>query len=185
MTNSRLDQIIEGCRRRERMAQHALYELYYSFALSVGRRYVSGTDAAREVVNDAFFRVFTKIENYDNALPFQAWLRKVVVFSAIDHYRKYQQGSPPTDDLTGLEHTPDDGADLLERLSSDELLGLVQLLPPAYRLAINLYGVEGYEHHEIAAMLGISVGASKSNLFKARAKLKTMMQFHSSKAIGE
>lgn len=123
------------------------------------------------------FSVFsTKIENYDSALPFQAWLRKVVVFSAIDHYRKYQQGLPPTDDLSGLEQSPNDGAELLDQFSSDELLALVQQLPPAYRwLAINLFAIEGYEHHEIAEMLGISVGASKSNLFKARAKLKAMM----------
>ena len=172
---NKLHQIMEGCRRRDRVSQHALYELYHGFALSVSRRYVSGMDAAREVANDAFFRVFTKIENYDSALPFQAWLRKVVVFSAIDHYRKYQQGLPPTDDLSGLEQAPDDGADQFDQLSSDELLALVQQLPPAYMLAINMFAIEGYEHHEIAEMLGISVGASKSNLFKARAKLKAMM----------
>lgn len=175
MNPTKLDKIIEGCRRRDRVSQHALYELYHSFALSVSRRYVSSTDEAREVANDAFFKVFTKIENYDSALPFQAWLRKVVVFSAIDHYRKYQRSTLPTDDLSGMEHTADDGADLLDQFSSDELLGLVQRLPPSYRLAINMYGIEGYEHHEIAEMLGISVGTSKSNLFKARAKLKAMM----------
>lgn len=63
MNPSKLDKIMEGCRRRDRVSQHALYELYHGFALAVGRRYVSGQDAAREVANDAFFRVFTKIEN--------------------------------------------------------------------------------------------------------------------------
>lgn len=173
---NKLHQIIEGCRRRDRVSQHALYELYHSFALSVSRRYVSSMDAAREVANDAFFRVFTKIESYDSKLPFQAWLRKVVVYSAIDHYRKYQQGLPTTDDLTGMEQLPDESAGLLEQQSSDELLAMVQQLPPAYRLAINLFAIEGYEHHEIAEMLEISVGASKSNLFKARARLRSMMQ---------
>jgi RNA polymerase sigma-70 factor (ECF subfamily) len=176
MSTTKLSQIIEGCRRRDRVSQHALYELFHSFALSVSRQYVSTMDEGREVVNDAFFRVFTKIENYDSALPFQAWLRKVVVFSAIDHYRKYQRGSLPVTDLVLLEQAPADGCDLLERLSSDELLAMVQDLPPSYRLAINLFAIEGYEHHEIAKMLGISVGTSKSNLFKARAKLKELMQ---------
>ncbi|MBK9017725.1 MAG: RNA polymerase sigma factor [Saprospiraceae bacterium] len=175
MNSTKLNQIIEGCRRSDRVSQHALYELYYSFALSVGRRYVASTDAAREVVNDAFFRVFTKIENYDSAHPFQAWLRKVVVFSAIDHYRKYQQSSLPIEELSVADQTAHDDCDVLERLSSDELLANVQQLPPSYRLAINLFAIEGYEHHEIASMLNISVGASKSNLFKARAKLKAMM----------
>lgn len=176
MSTTKLSQIIEGCRRRERVSQHALYELYYSFALTVGRRYVSTLDEGREVVNDAFFRVFTKIENYDSALPFQAWLRKVVVFSAIDHYRKYQRSSLPLDDLEVAEQAADDGFDVLERLSSDELLAHVQQLPPSYRLAINMYAIEGYEHQEIAQMLGITVGTSKSNLFKARAKLKEMLE---------
>ncbi len=177
MESTKLNQIIEGCRRRDRVSQHALYELYYSFALSVGRRYVATTDAGREVVNDAFFRVFTKIENYDSAQPFQAWLRKVVVYSAIDHFRKYQRSNLPLDDLTVAEQIAhDDGNDVLDKLSSDELLATVQQLPPSYRLAINMFSIEGYEHHEIAAMLGISVGTSKSNLFKARAKLKELMQ---------
>ncbi len=176
MNSTKLNQIIEGCRRRDRVSQHALYELYYSFALSVGRRYVATTDAGREVVNDAFFRVFTKIENYDSAQPFQAWLRKVVVYSAIDHFRKYQRSNLPLDDLELAEQAADDGHDVLDWLSSDELLAHVQQLPPSYRLAINMFAIEGYEHHEIAGMLGISVGASKSNLFKARAKLKEIMQ---------
>jgi len=176
MNTTKLSQIIEGCRRRDRVSQHALYELFYSFALSVSRQYVATTDAGREVVNDAFFRVFTKIENYDPTLPFQAWLRKVVVFSAIDHYRKYQRSSLPLEELSQVEQVPADGCDLLERLSSDELLAQVQRLPPSYRMALNLFAIEGYEHHEIAEMLGITVGASKSNLFKARAKLKELMQ---------
>jgi RNA polymerase sigma-70 factor (ECF subfamily) len=176
MNTTKLSQIIEGCRRRDRVSQHALYELFYSFALSVSRQYVATTDEGREVVNDAFFRVFTKIENYDPALPFQAWLRKVVVFSAIDHYRKYQRSNLHLEELSQVEQMPSDDSDLLERLSSDELLAKVQGLPPSYRMALNLFAIEGYEHHEIAEMLGISVGASKSNLFKARAKLKELMQ---------
>lgn len=176
MNDTKLNQIIEGCRRRERVAQHELYGLFYTFALSVGRRYVASTEEAREVVNDAFFRVFTKIENYSPGLPFQAWLRKIVVYSAIDHFRKYQRSSLPVEDLSKVELTAAaDGTDMLEQLSSDGLLALVQQLPPAYRLAVNLFAVEGYEHREIAAMLGISEGTSKSNLFKARAKLKEMV----------
>jgi RNA polymerase sigma-70 factor (ECF subfamily) len=131
-------------------------------------------EEAREIVNDVFMKVFNKIDNYKPDQPFKPWLNKITVYTAIDYYRKNIKNEPHKDDLeTILEKG--DPADIISRISAEELRSLVQQLSPAYRAAINLYAIEGYDHPEIADILGISVGASKSNLFKARAKLKTLL----------
>ena len=95
--------------------------------------------------------------------------------SAIDYYRKYHQHKIA---LVGVDEVPEVAVHdhILSQIAAEDLRTLVQQLPPAYRLAINLYAIEGFAHHEIADMLGISEGASKSNLFKARAKLTKMLE---------
>ena len=174
MNKNRFDQIIEGCCRQDRAFQKELYQLFYQYTLKVGLNYASSLEEAREIVNDVFLKVFNKIENYRPDQPFKPWLNKITVYTAIDYYRKSIKNEPPMD---GLETLVEIGnpSDIISRISADELRSLVQHLSPAYRAAINLYAIEGYEHHEIAEILGITVGASKSNLFKARAKLKTLL----------
>ena len=138
-------------------------------------RYAASPDEAREMVNDAFFQVFTKMDRYDTAQPFLPWLNTIAVRTAIDYYRKYRKNEV---ELTSDENIPESVTNnhIVSKLAAEELRKLVQLLPPAYRMAINLYAIEGFSHGEIATMLGITEGASKSNLFKARAKLKQMIE---------
>jgi RNA polymerase sigma factor (sigma-70 family) len=167
-------QIIEGCRRHDRAFQKELYQLFYQYTLKVGLRYASSLDEAREIVNDVFLKVFNKIDNYHPEQPFKPWINKITVYTAIDYYRKNIKNEPPIDDLETIVDLGDP-SDIIARISAEELQKLVQQLSPAYRAAINLYAIEGYEHHEITDILGISVGASKSNLFKARAKLKLLL----------
>lgn len=174
MDKNRFAQIIEGCRRHDRAFQKELYQLFYQYTLKVGLNYASCMDEAREIVNDVFLKVFNKIENYNPAQPFKPWLNKITVYTAIDYYRKNIKNELPTDNLDLIEEVGDP-SDILAQISADELRNLVQKLSPAYRAAINLYAIEGFEHNEIADMLGISIGASKSNLFKARARLKLLL----------
>lgn len=174
MIDNRLTRILEGCRRHDLAFQKELYQLFYQYTLSVSLNYASCLEEAREIVNDVFLKVFNKIDRYDPQQPFKPWLNKITVFTAIDYYRKHIKNEPHIEDLEALgEHAASDY--LIEQISADELRNLVQKLSPACRAAINLYAIEGYEHQEIAQMLGISVGASKSNLFKARAKLKALL----------
>jgi RNA polymerase sigma-70 factor (ECF subfamily) len=151
-----------------------LYQLFYQYTLKVGLNYASSLDEAREIVNDVFLKVFSKIDHYDSEQPFKPWINRITVFTAIDYYRKNIKNQLQTDELETVAELGDP-SDTIARISADELRDLVQQLSPAYRAAINLYAIEGYDHNEIAAMLGISVGASKSNLFKARAKLKMLL----------
>jgi len=171
---NRLAAIIEACRRQDRASQKELYQLFYRYTLAIAMRYTASAEEAREIVNDVFFRVFTKISNYNSELPFKAWLNKVTVHTAIDYYRKYHHHTAPIAELSDAMEVEAD-SNVFSGLSADELRALVQQLPPAYRMAINLYAIEGYDHQEIANKLGITEGTSKSNLFKARAKLKQLM----------
>lgn len=170
----RLNDIIIGCCQNDRRSQKALYDQFYGYALAVALPYSSRFEEAREVVNDAFLKTFIGIDKYDTTLPFKGWFRTIVVRSAINYYHKYIEKIS----LVDLEEAEWIGYefDFLDNMLSEEVAALLQKLPPSYRLALNLYVLEGYTHSEIAEMLGISVGASKSNLFKAKRDLKILLQ---------
>lgn len=159
-----------------------MYNQFYGYALVVAVTYCTREEEAREVANDAFLKVFTSIERYDEAFPFTAWLRTIVVRTAINHYRKQLKDIVWCDLTEGLDMSVDD--DFLSKMAAEDVVGLVQKLPPAYRLTLNLFALEGYSHPEIAEMLGVSVGASKSNLAKARTRLKQMMTDYLPKKYG-
>lgn len=138
--------------------------------MKICARYAQDEEEAKEMLNDAFLKVFRKIDkNYNSDLSFKAWLNKIIVNTAIDYFRKYRH-QPDTVDVKLLHASYE--VDTIEQLTANEILALVQTLPPAYRLVFNLYAVEGYKHHEIAKMLQISEGTSKSNFAKARMQLK-------------
>ena len=172
-----LEGLLTGCRNNDRRSQKELYDRFYGYGLAVASPYCSHTDEAREVLNDAFLKVFANIRNYDPERPFTTWLRTIVVRTAINRYhsRLREPGWCDLDEALFFQATGVDEDEILGRFSAEELLRLLQNLPPSYRLAINLYAIEGYSHAEIADLLGISVGASKSNLFKARARLRELM----------
>ncbi len=174
MNQKRFAQIIEGCRRQDCAFQKELYQLFYQYTLKVGLNFASTLNEAREIVNDVFLKVFSKIDHYNSEQPFKPWINRITVFTAIDYYRKNIKNQLRIDELETITELGDP-ADIIAQISAEELRDLVQKLSLAYRLAINLYAIEGYDHNEIADILGISVGASKSNLFKARAKLKMLL----------
>jgi RNA polymerase sigma factor (sigma-70 family) len=167
--------LIQGCKRQERESQRLLYQHYFGYAMSICVRYCKSYDEAKEVLNDGFLKVFTKIDQYHLDTSFNAWLRRIMINSAIDHYRRERKhyNHISTDDAV-LPQIHLNGA--IEELSYGELMGLVQRLSPGYRAVFNLYVIDGYNHEEIGKMLGISTGTSKSNLMKARANLKKMLQ---------
>jgi RNA polymerase sigma-70 factor (ECF subfamily) len=141
--------------------------------MTVCLRYAAHREEAKEILNDAFVKVFTKLNLYDPNLSFKAWLNKILVNTAIDYFRK-NQSNPQIMDLVHAQHY-EVAADALQNLSIQEVFQMVNRLSPAYRMVFNLYVVEGFKHHEIAEKLGISTGASKSNLSKAKMRLKAMI----------
>jgi RNA polymerase sigma-70 factor (ECF subfamily) len=138
-------------------------------------RYCSSREAAVEVLNDGFLKVFQRIDQYDSNQAFKPWLRRVLINSAIDHHRKYEiKYIVANEDMNFVESSTYNEA--LDRLEHKDLLRLVQELSPAYRVVFNLYVIEGMAHKEIARQLGISIGTSKSNLAKARHKIKALIK---------
>ncbi len=171
--NNDLQHILAGCRNNDRGSQKALYDQFYGYALSVALLYCSKETEAREILNDAFLKIFTSIDRYDNAHAFTTWLRTIVVRTAINHYHKHLNDLELQDMTEGLDLSVED--DYLSKMAAEEVVALIQKLSPAYRITLNLFAIEGHTHAEIAEILGISIGASKSNLSKARIKLKQLM----------
>lgn len=168
-----LEAILQGCLEQKPDAQKRLYKLYYGYSKSISLRYAANSEEAEEILNSGFLKVFQNLEKYNNIQPFRAWLRTIMINTAIDYYRKAQKYSKniPLEDTA--EPSIDD--EILDKMSAEEILSMVQQLPNSYRTAFMLYVVDGYNHREIGELLGISEGTSKSNLSLARAKLKNML----------
>lgn len=165
------DEILQGCLNNNGKFQKKLYEKYYSYGMSVCMRYVNNIDDAKALLNESFFKVFKYLSNFDITKPFIPWLKKIIINTAINKSKKelkYNDNKLDEIDEIGDFKTED----VLSKLSYDEIIKEIQSLPPAYKLTLNLFIIEGYKHHEIAEMLGVTEGTSKSNLFKAKAILK-------------
>ena len=151
-----MQDIINGCIRKDRSSQYLLYKEFYSYCMGICKRYVLNDLDAAEVLNSAFLKVFNHIEKYDTAKPFKAWMGKIITNTAIDHYRANLRFADH-DDISEYEHISN-GAVVYQQLAYNDLLNLVQKLSPAYRTVFNLYAVDGYSHEEIAEFLNISTG---------------------------
>ncbi len=165
--------LIQACIRQDARAQRILIKQYYGYARSICLRYSTDNESADEILNDSFLKVFNNLARYDNAHHFKTWLRSIVINTAIDYYRKSQREVPRTE-YEGND-TIDLHEDAITKMSADEILSLVRKLSPAYRMVFTLYAIDGYSHKEIAEMLGIREGTSKSNLQDARHRLQSMI----------
>ncbi len=174
MTKDELLDIINGCRMGNRLSQKQLYRQFYRYGMNVCNRYARTEEEAEEMMNDAFLRIFTKIELYDATQSFPTWLHTIMVRSAINYLKKYQN-QPLTTGIEVAEYQAVIHENIIAQMSADELIVFIRQLPPSYRAAFNLAVVEGYSHVEIAELLGISEGTSRSNLMVARQKLQIMV----------
>ncbi len=168
--------VLDACKIGNHQAQRCLIRQFLGYAKSISVRYAASFEEAEEIVDDCFLKVFQNLEHYDAAQPFKAWFRRIVINTAIDYYRKNLkwQGQASLDDL----EVADCSHDILNEISAQEILALVQRLPPAYRMVFTLFVIDGYSHKEIAGMLGIQEGTSKSNLRDARRKLQGMIKLN-------
>jgi RNA polymerase sigma-70 factor (ECF subfamily) len=173
MVEKELQLIIDGCIKQDRHSQELLYKKLYGFAMKICLRYAGNRYEASEVLNEGFFKAFTNIDKYDNNWPFKAWLSKIMYNTSIDYYRTNLRRSQFVD-LEKSDTKMNDAA-VEHKLDYEDLLSIIQRLPPAYRLVFNLYAVDGYSHEEIAEMTGITASTSRSNLHKARLKLQQML----------
>lgn len=161
---------IQACVRKERWAQQKLYEEYFGLLMSVCLRYSNDKDQAMDILHEGFIKIFKNIKKYKPGTSLAAWMKRIMVNTSIDYYRKMVRRR--TEDITEAFDLYSDNPDAISQMSSEEILAGVQTLTPAYRLVFNMYVIEGYSHREIAEELEITESTSRSNLVKARTKLR-------------
>jgi RNA polymerase sigma factor (sigma-70 family) len=166
--------LIQQCINGDLKHLEMLYKHFYGYAMGVGLRYSNNRDDALEIVNDAFIKAFGDIKNYQADKPFKAWLRRIIVNTAIDKHRKERKrlANVDLDDAIHVGHQ----AAILQQLNANDILKLMDQLPGAHRMVFNLYEIDGYDHNEIAAMMGITASSSRVYLGRAKEKLRVLLQ---------
>ena len=165
-----VDHIIEGCCRKEPVAQRLLYEMFSARMFGVCMRYSGSREDAQDILHEGFLKIYEKIEQFESRGSFEGWIRKIMVNTALEKFRSQSRTVNAKESIEDLEQGT--GDDLNENITAKELLAIIGELTPQYRMVFNLYAIEGYSHKEISEMLGISEGTSKSNLSRARTILQ-------------
>jgi RNA polymerase sigma factor (sigma-70 family) len=169
--------VLKGCCRGDLKAQENLCKQYYGYVMSIALRFSSCHDNALEIANDSFLKIFRKIGSYQIDKEFKTWVRKIVVNTAIDYYRKDKKNSIEISIEAACNETVDEVVS--NNLSAEELLKLINSMPVKYRYIFNLFEIEGYSHDEIALQLGITASNSRANLTRAKKMLRKMILINS------
>ncbi|MCO6482824.1 MAG: RNA polymerase sigma factor [Flavobacteriales bacterium] len=176
--------LIEGCIAGERRSQQRMYELFYGKMMAVCLRYTKNHDQAKDILQDGFIKVYRSLKEYTNTGSLEGWIRRIMVNTAIDHFRRARhsylllgedRSMEEFGDLAEQDESAEDGEAAWGDLKPADVINAMQKLTPAYRTVFNLYVFEEMTHKEIAETLDISIGTSKSNLAKAKANLKRLL----------
>jgi RNA polymerase sigma factor (sigma-70 family) len=162
------EQIIQGCLNRDMKAQKALYQHFSSAMYAVCLRYSNTKEDAKDILQDGFVKVFSKLNQFTGKGSLEGWMKRVFVNTALEHYRVnkiYQQQSDVDQAYSVAE-----ASQAIGKLTQKEILAVMNSMATGYRTILNLFVIEGYSHAEIAEMLGINEGTSKSQLSRARAQ---------------
>jgi RNA polymerase sigma-70 factor (ECF subfamily) len=167
--------VVSACIARNNQAQRALYKQFFGYSKSICLRYTSSAEEAEEVLNEGFLKVFNNIERYDPGHPFKAWLRTIMVNTAISYYRKHKKHN---EDMVSLEDAPYPrfDEDIVSQITADEILKLINEIKPIYKNVFLMYVVDGYNHREIAEMLEINEATVRSHYVRARARLQHLIK---------
>nr|WP_322623659.1 RNA polymerase sigma factor [uncultured Flavobacterium sp.] len=173
------NQLIAACLQNDHKAQHHLYTLYGAKVMGVCKRYMKDRERAEEMAMNAFLTVFQKLGSHKSEGSFEGWILRIAVNCCLMELRKQTNFKNETEpDAILIPVLPD--ADTL--VQQGDIEQMLKILPEGARIVFNLYTIEGYKHHEIAQMLGISEGTSKSQLSYAREKLKKTFFYHAKQA---
>jgi len=169
-----LEQLITNCQRKNAKAQEELYKRYSRILFPICLKYSPNYADAEDTLQDTFLTIFDKISQYKAKGSFEGWLKRVTINTALQRYRKPSMLEiVSNEDIKEVIVEVDD-----DEVSLDFLLGIIQQLPDRYRMVFNLYVLDGYSHKEIAGLLSISDGTSKSNLARARQILKEKIELN-------
>ncbi|MDL2223096.1 sigma-70 family RNA polymerase sigma factor [Bacteroidales bacterium OttesenSCG-928-M11] len=167
-----LDKIIAGCKRNDTQARKELYELYAPAMLGICVRYTKEKETARDILQDGFIKIYTKINTYSGTGSFEGWMKKVFVTTALEYLRDDKSLHYHTEISNYQESIEDFSVSVVNELSAKEIIDCIQELPDGFRTVFNLYAIEGYSHAEIASMLHIKEASSRSQYARARQLLQ-------------
>jgi RNA polymerase sigma factor (sigma-70 family) len=166
--------LISECISGNSKAQRQLYEQYSKKMYVVCLRYSKTTFEAEDMLQESFIKVFNHLQDFQKDCPLEFWIKRIVINTALKHNRR-KLDKAPTEDVTEMLNEPSDDAVVLSNYNFQELLLMIQKLAPRYQMIFNLYAIEGYKHKEIADMLGINEGTSKSQYARAKVILQKML----------
>jgi RNA polymerase sigma factor (sigma-70 family) len=169
-----LQTLIQGCLVKDRSCQRRIYDMYGPSMMTLCLRYSKNREEAEEVMQDGFLQVYKCIAQFKNNGSFEGWIRKIMIHCALQRFR----GKANQYNLVSLVEEQfflNNESNFSDRLGEKELIRLIQTLPPASRMVFNLYVFEGMKHREIASLLNITEGTSKSNLYDARSILQKQL----------
>ncbi len=175
---SELLEWVQACRAGSARAQRKLFKHFYSSVMCVCMRYAGSTDEAADMLNEGFLKVFSNLDKYENTGSFEAWLKRVVSNAALDYRRRYDKNVDivDIDDVSEGQLAGHHLNDAVAQISSQELVALIQKLPPVTRTVFNLFVFEGLSHSEIAMQLNMTENTSAWHVNSARTKLKTAIK---------
>lgn len=170
--------LIKDCINRNRRAEYQLYKVTYSYLMSICIRYARNQDLAKEMLNVGFLKILQNLERYREEIPFKAWIRRIMINTLIDEYRKIKRHNQV---IHYVEEYYDnsDYAELnsaIDKIDTAKIHELISHLPEMAQKVFNLFVIDGYSHKEIGELLGIEEGTSKWHLNSARTKLKSMLE---------
>ncbi|MDD3078645.1 MAG: sigma-70 family RNA polymerase sigma factor [Paludibacter sp.] len=172
-------ELIAGCKKGKPWAQRAVYDLYAPTMMSICYRYVNDRETARDLLQDGFIRLFTKIDSYSGTGAFAGWVRRIFVTTSLEFLRQKNalKQSSNIDDYNNYIENVDET--VLQKISADDLMACISRLSDGYRTVFNLYAIEGYSHAEIAGMLNITEVTSRTQYMRARKILqKEVLMLH-------
>ena len=176
-------ELLDRCLSGEPKAQEMLYKQFASKMLGVCMRYATDRMEAEDMLQNGFIKVFKNLKDYRGDGAFEGWIRRIMVHCSIEYYRKHHKMMQMME-LDNVVDEPSVKPAVIANMHVNDLMGLVQQLSPGYRMVFNLYAIEGYSHKEIAEIVGITEGASKSQLSRARAILKEQVTKMENKTYG-
>jgi RNA polymerase sigma-70 factor (ECF subfamily) len=169
------EEIINGCINKDKYFEDLLYKKYAAIAYAICLRYVSNTDDAKDVFQEAFVKVYGQLKNYKMQGSFEGWIKRIFVNTALDYCRRRRRVVFVSVDDYSVS-TTELVAELETNIPKEKLMELIMQLPDGYRIVFNLYAIENYTHKQIAELLNIEEGTSKSQLFKARKVLQLQLR---------
>jgi RNA polymerase sigma factor (sigma-70 family) len=181
---SRHYDIFERCKKNDPQAQRLLYDFFKSKLMGLCRRYAASHEEAQDVLQESFIKIFSKIHQLETSEKLESWMKSVVVRTAIDQYHKQKAREIIFDRIEEKAFKVEDQVSSLDTVTDEFLIQVVNSLPAGCRMVFNLFAIEGYSHAEIAAMLAVTEGTSRSQyhhakmLLKEKLKSETLMEYY-------